>query len=109
MKSLAMDNVAAQGTFDYVALIFATVMVTLAVNQELKDVELVSIAVRQAGDKLSRGWRIALMLLNGTRRWVFLPTLLQGVPLLVVLEGGESLPFFWTPSGRERHNIDRSL
>eukprot|EP01046_Picozoa_sp_COSAG06_P068099 COSAG06_NODE_17956_length_912_cov_1.076261_2_plen_109_part_00 len=84
-----MGNVTAMGAFDWVALVFATFMVALAVNQELKDVELVSIATRQAGDKLSRGWRIALALLNSARRWVFLPSLLMAVPTLVLFKGGE--------------------
>ena len=91
---MVVRNVAAMGTFDWVALVFATVMVAMAVNQELKDIELVSIAIEQAGDKLNCGWRIALTVLNGFRRWVFLPALMMDVPLLVMFKGGESLHSF---------------
>lgn len=77
--------------FDWLALVFCSVMVALAINQELKDVELASIAIQRAGDKMSRSWRIAFMLVNGARRWIFLPTLLVDVPFLVMMKGGEFL------------------
>ena len=44
-----------------------------------------------AGDRLSRGSRLALSLLGGVRRWVFLPTLVMGVPFLVLIKGGDVL------------------
>ena len=91
-----MGNVAAMGPFDKVALAFATYMVALAMVAELKDIELVTIAVEQAGDKLSPNMRRAFTLLNGVRRWLFLPSLLVTVPTLVLFLGGEraELPLF---------------
>ena len=44
-----------------------------------------------AGDRLSRGSRLALTLLGGVRRWVFLPTLVIAVPVLVLVKGGDAL------------------
>eukprot|EP01046_Picozoa_sp_COSAG06_P052383 COSAG06_NODE_8780_length_2072_cov_31.261531_1_plen_113_part_00 len=87
---VVLGNVNSMGPFDKVALVFATLMVALAIDSELKDVELVSIAVKQAGHKLSKNWRVALTLLNGCRRRVFLPSLLVTVPILVMFLGGAS-------------------
>ena len=44
-----------------------------------------------AGDQLSRGSRLALTLLGGVRRWVFLPMLVTAVPVLVLIKGGDAL------------------
>ena len=47
-------------------------------------------AIAPAG-KLSAGWRHALIVLLGIRRWLFLPALVCTVPLLVMVEGGDAL------------------
>ena len=86
---LIAANVAAMGKFDWVALVLATFIVALTVVGELKDIELVSLAIRHAGEKLSPRWRYALTLLGGIRRWVFLPGLVAAVPFLVMVKGGE--------------------
>ena len=83
-----MANVDAMGPFDESTLIVAAYMVALSVVIELKDIKLVSIAVDQAGDKISSSMRRAFLLLNGIRRWLFLPGLLMSVPMLVMLMGG---------------------
>ena len=41
--------------------------------------------------RLSSGYRFALTLLGGVRRWVFLPGLVNTVPLLVLFKGGDAL------------------
>ena len=56
-----------------------------------KDIALCGIAIAHAGDRLSRGSRLALALLGGMRRWVFLPILVATVPMLVLLKGGDAL------------------
>ena len=48
-------------------------------------------AVAHAGDKLSKGWRLALGFLLWMRRWVFLPSLVMSVPILVLYKGGDAL------------------
>jgi hypothetical protein len=63
----------------------------LTVIGELKDIELCSVAIAHAGDRLSKGWRVALGFLLWMRRWVFLPTLVADVPMLVLLKGGDAL------------------
>ena len=88
---LMTENVAAMGVFDWVVLGFATLMVALAMIGELKDIELVSMGVRQAEARLGCGWRLGLTFLNGIRRWMFLPTMLLIVPGLVLLQGGDAL------------------
>merc|ERR1711969_199542 len=40
---------------------------------------------------LSKGWRRALGFLLWMRRWVFLPTLVCNVPILVMIKGGDAL------------------
>jgi hypothetical protein len=56
---------------------------------ELKDIELVGIAVAEAGDKIRPNMRRAFTLLSGIRRWVFMPALLMTVSWLVMFNGGE--------------------
>eukprot|EP01043_Picozoa_sp_COSAG02_P047990 COSAG02_NODE_4662_length_5119_cov_2.425299_2_plen_612_part_00 len=89
--SLAAANVAAMGPFDDVALAFAAFIVAFTVVGELKDIELCSMAVAHAGDKLSKGWRLALGFLLWMRRWLFLPTLVLTAPMLVMFKGGDAL------------------
>eukprot|EP01045_Picozoa_sp_COSAG04_P004037 COSAG04_NODE_171_length_21611_cov_4.302808_11_plen_483_part_00 len=89
--SLITGNLAAMNPFDHVAFVFAAFTVAFTVIGELKDIELCSIAVAHAGDKLSKGWRIALGFLLWIRRWVFLPALVMNVPQLVLLKGGDAL------------------
>ena len=55
-----------------------------------QDIALCAIAISHAGDRLSRGFRLALTMLGGVR-WVFLPTLVGPVPILVLAEGGDAL------------------
>lgn len=66
-------------------------MVALAVVGELRDIELVTVAIQHAANKLSPRWRFALSLLGGVRRWVFLPTLVMAVPVLVIMRNGDAL------------------
>ena len=90
-RAMVASNVTAMGPYDWVALFFATFMVALAVVGELKDIELVTVAIQHAADKLTPRWRFALSLLGGIRRWVFLPTLVMAVPMLVVMRSGDAL------------------
>ena len=91
MDSLNAGNRAAMGPADDVALVFASFIVAFTVVGELKDIELCSMAVAHAGDKLSKGWRLALGFLLWMRRWVFLPSLVTTVPILVLFKGGDAL------------------
>ena len=84
-----MANVAAMGFADKNALVVAAYIIALNIVLELKDIELVGIAVAQAGDKIRPNMRRAFTLLSGIRRWVFLPVLLMTVPWLVMFKGGE--------------------
>ena len=56
-----------------------------------QDIVLCTVAIAHAGDRLSRGSRLALTLLGGVRRWLFLPVLVAAVPTLVLLKGGDAL------------------
>lgn len=89
--SLLARNRDAMGLFDDLALILAAFVVAINVVGELKDIELCSMAVVHAGDKLSKVWWLALGLLLGLRRWVFLPVLVSNVPMLVLYKGGDAL------------------
>ena len=53
------------------------------------DIQLCSLAILRAADKLSARWRFALMLVGGVRRWFFLPSLVISVPTLVMWRGGK--------------------
>jgi hypothetical protein len=56
-----------------------------------QDIELCAIAIAHAGNRLSRGSGLALTLLGGVRRWMFLPALVGAVPTLVMYKGGDAL------------------
>ena len=85
------DNLAAMRLFDHVALVFAAFIVAFTVVGELRDIELCSIAVAHAGDRLSKGWQLGLKFLLWARRWFFLPSLVLSVPTLVLFKGGDAL------------------
>eukprot|EP01043_Picozoa_sp_COSAG02_P050278 COSAG02_NODE_5151_length_4588_cov_2.905324_2_plen_369_part_00 len=91
LRSLSEASVAAMGTYDWVALFFSSIIVSLTVVGELKDVVLCLDATAAAGDKFSGGLRFAMKLLHGVRRWSFLPLLVLTVPLLVIYRGGDAL------------------
>jgi hypothetical protein len=56
----------------------------------LQDIALCTISIARAEDRMSRGFWFALTLLGGVRRWVFLPTLVAVVPVVVLLKGGDT-------------------
>ena len=89
--SKMMGHFDSMARYDVLALALATGMVALALLAEIKDLTLVALAIEQAGDRLSPWWRRSLSLLNGVRRWVFLPALLATVPSLVLVKGGDAL------------------
>ena len=60
---------------DWVALLFTTFTIALQIAGELKDIMLCQFAIYKAGDGLSKPWRLAFKLLNGMRRYLFLPIL----------------------------------
>ena len=91
IDSFMASNLDGMFFFDNVALVFAAFVVAFTVVGELKDIELCSMAVAHAGDKLSKGWRLALGFLLWMRRWVFLQGLMLNVPVLVVMKGGDAL------------------
>ena len=53
-------NLAAMGPFDNATLIVAAFVVAFIVVGELKDILLCSLAIAHAGERLSKGWRLAL-------------------------------------------------
>eukprot|EP01043_Picozoa_sp_COSAG02_P036645 COSAG02_NODE_2698_length_8208_cov_10.377482_3_plen_207_part_00 len=77
-------NVAAMGRYDWIALVFAAFVVAFTCVGELNDIRVCSMAIAQAGEKLSPGWRFVLSLLGGVRRGIFLPALVIMVPVLVM-------------------------
>jgi hypothetical protein len=56
-----------------------------------QDIELCDMAIRHAGDRIAPSWRAALLVLGGVRRWLFLPTLVMVIPMLVMYKGGDAL------------------
>jgi hypothetical protein len=83
-------NLEMMGLWDWISLIFAIGVVSLTLVGEIKDIELVKIAARNA-DTLSPGWRAAMCCLGLARRYLFLPFLLGTVPNLVLLKGSDAL------------------
>ena len=87
---LPAKHVIAMSFGDWVAYALCAIVVSLTMVGELKDIMLVRMQILQAGDKLSARWRFFLTVLNGVRRWVFLPGLLLTVVGLVVFTGGKA-------------------
>eukprot|EP01052_Picozoa_sp_SAG31_P021187 SAG31_NODE_1626_length_7710_cov_28.409933_2_plen_80_part_00 len=70
---------------------FTSIIVALSVVGELKDIRLVSIAIEQAGDNLSKQWAIGMAGISFVRRWLFLPGLIIVALRLVYINGGDAL------------------
>ena len=56
-----------------------------------QDIELCTMAIRHAGDRIAPPYRFVLSLLGGIRRWTFLPALVMTAPYLVLFRGGDAL------------------
>lgn len=54
------------------------------------DVKLVLLSAQHADDKLTKGWRRAIVFINGVRRWTFLPALVMAVLSLVAFDGADA-------------------
>jgi hypothetical protein len=76
---------------DWAALFFSSVVVGFAVARELQDIELCALTVTRASAKAQSRVRCAVTLLNGVRRWVFLPNLLVTIAPLVWMQGADAL------------------
>eukprot|EP01052_Picozoa_sp_SAG31_P024019 SAG31_NODE_2017_length_6663_cov_3.680530_6_plen_223_part_00 len=88
---MIMGNCSAMGAFDILTLCLAAWFLSLASWAEQRDCRLCDIAIAQASKSLSPGWVRALQLLGGIRLWVFLPSLMNAVTCLVVVNGGDAL------------------
>jgi hypothetical protein len=134
--SLVDANIAATGSFDYIALAFSALTVAFTVVGELKvrhmrtrhllvphqvycaypmigsddrsqDIMLCAFAVAHAGDKLHTGWRIALTFVGGIRRWVFLLALVMAVPVLVMFKVGDGERTHYHFLVQIKNNVER--
>lgn len=76
---------------DLFALFFTSFIIGCTVVGELKDIELCNIAADHAGERLSPGWRRALMVTSSIRRWSFLIFLCMTVPTLLMYKGADAL------------------
>ena len=59
--------------------------------RELQDIEICTLTVSRASAGAQAGVRFAITLLNGVRRWVFLPNLLVDIAPLVCTQGADAL------------------
>ena len=90
-EDITVNNVAAMGPFDWLALMLASVVTATAVVAELRDIKLCLLALDRADPPLPVGWRLALRGLAIVRRYTFLPALVTAVPAVVVFQGGDAL------------------
>lgn len=91
-------NIQSMGLFDRTTLLLAAVFLSLASIGELKDCKLCTFSLEQRQNRLplgtgglSPGWRRALMLIGGVRKYVFLPSLMACVGLLAAIGGCDAL------------------
>ena len=82
-ESATLAQISAMTRFDWVALYFAAVIVALTAVAEIKDVLLCNLAIKRAGPNLSSFYRHSFLLINGVRRYTFLPCLLTAINFLV--------------------------
>ena len=87
---LIEDNVRAMGTFDWHALLVASVLIGATITSELRDVKLCLLALQKA-EGVGKAWSTALSALAAVRRFLFLPILTLAVPILICLKGGDAL------------------
>lgn len=79
---------------DWLALLVTAVVIALSFVGELKDSILCTLAARLRGVEsglLNENWEWRLWAIASARRYMFLPALLNCVPLLVLLKGGDAL------------------
>jgi hypothetical protein len=89
MRDRVYENYTAMAGFDWCTLWLAAGFLGMVSAGENKDVKLCTMIIDRA-EGLSLQWSIALKLIGGVRRWVFLPGMLVSVAALVVLQGGVS-------------------
>lgn len=90
-NSARAANYGSMSKGDHATVALAAVIIALVVVQELKDIILVTIALRHAGDTVEPGHRRAIQIMNGIRRWCFLPALVCSIPTVVVLKASDAL------------------
>eukprot|EP01047_Picozoa_sp_COSAG01_P124822 COSAG01_NODE_53840_length_336_cov_0.869198_1_plen_92_part_01 len=88
-RSHIAAQLALMGTFDIIALFFATTFIGIVVVGELNDIILCNVAIENL--ELSSNWNLSLRVLGGVRRFTFLPVLVMTVPVLVMHHGGDAL------------------
>jgi hypothetical protein len=93
LSRLAMANKLGMRFMDWLALLVTAVVIALSFVAELKDNILCAIAAKRgiARGLLSNRWEWALWAVAVARRYMFLPALLNCVPLLILLKGGDAL------------------
>jgi hypothetical protein len=96
--SLMRMNVDSMGTFDLVALAFASCVIAFKLVGELQDIHMCELAIARAGNNLSVGWRVALRLIVVVRRWAFLGFLVVAVAWMIILKGGDALSVCCEPT-----------
>ena len=91
-------NVKAMNWFDWLTLVCTVVVFSLHIVAELKGIELCNIAIRHAEEAKERDgsrdlgeYSVPLQIINGIRRWMFLPTLAASIPMMVAFKGGDAL------------------
>ena len=81
----------AMSWLDWCALTLCSYVVGATVVGEIKDTALCAMAAERNSLELSRGWRIALDMLNILRTQVFLLPLMGAIPVLILTQGGSAL------------------
>lgn len=89
--SVASHHVAAMGFADLLALTLASVVIGLQAVGEIKDIDLSSMAMKNAGDRLGVGWRRGFAFINFLRRRVFILLVVMAATILVLIHGGDAL------------------
>lgn len=79
------------GTTDKIALFFCSIIVSLALTAELRDIQFCLLAITHGGGQIGQRWTRAVLVLAAIRRWAFLPRVLSCIPGLVLQEGGDAL------------------
>lgn len=90
---LSMANTMGMRGMDWLALLVTAVVIALSFVGELKDSILCTLAARRGVESglLNENWEWRLWAIASARRYMFLPALLNCVPLLVLLKGGDAL------------------
>jgi hypothetical protein len=84
-------RVAVMSHMDMIGFTVCSTFIGLQMAKEWFDIELCTLALRDAGDNIDKNWKYVLKAMNFVRRYMFLPSVVAMIPILVVAQGSDAM------------------